>query len=109
LNTISRRFAIAAALVFMGFPQVSTAGEFTANQLLQTSETTQNNYFQVSVTMAAVISAQNKPEQARCINEWYFKNIDTQNLYIRELMQEYRNFHPSGVILGILEKTCGEF
>ena len=96
-------------LVVVVFYPMQSAGakNFTAHELLQWPKNKQNSYFQISISMAGAIAAQKESNIGTCINDWYFKDSDIQNQHIRNVMHKYPNFHPSGVILAILQKACG--
>jgi len=72
----------------------------------------QASFIDISVTMAGAIAANSRPEVARCLNDWYFKDTaiqDRRKEAIREAMRTYPEYHPSAVILGVLQKACGSF
>jgi len=104
-----RKTAIAAALLFAAFPQVSVAEEFTGAQILAWEQEKQDSYFQISIIMASFIAAQKHPEQAKCIDKWYFEDIAAKNNRVRESIALYSDYHPSGVIIAVLKKACGDF
>ena len=59
--------------------------------------------------MAGLIAAQNDKRQAQCIDDWYFNNITEAELEILGVMKDNPEFHPRGVIVGVLQKKCGSF
>ena len=61
--------------------------------------------------MASFIAAQieNGKEQARCMSDWYYPNEAEKNAFIKDVMSKNSEFHPRAIILGVLEKQCGEF
>ena len=109
MNDKIRLLTIGITLILSCFPQVSAAEEFTGTDLLTWSEDGQNNYFQTSVTMAAFVAAQFPTEQAKCINDWYYDDITGKNDFLRDVVADYPDFHPSATILAAIEKNCGKF
>jgi len=62
--------------------------------------------------MATVIAAQVRPEIAKCINDWYYKNAGLQtnkHEKILKIMPQYMQYDPTAVLLGYIEGVCGEF
>ena len=87
MNAKKAWLAIVLAVLFIGYPQQSSAKEFTSAELLSWQKNRQDGYFQVSVTMASFISAQNNPRQAKCLDDWYFgENMKERNTTIRETL-----------------------
>lgn len=88
-----------------------TDEKFTSGHILKWEKDAQNNYFSISIGMAGAIAAQNKPEIARCIDNWYFNpdsNRIENNSYIRSIFGKYPNDHPSALMLAIIQKKCGK-
>ena len=86
------------------------ADDFTAADVLEWERDSQDWYFQVSVTMAGVIAAQNESPQAECINDWYFSpavDRNARNNEIRETMSKFSNYHPASVVIAAIERECG--
>lgn len=94
------------------YPQKLSAEGFTGADFGNWSETSKDGYIQASIMMAGVIGAQTQPEISRCIDAWYFQTEDSkskQNAVIRQTISTYPNYHPSGVILAIVQEACGAF
>lgn len=105
--------AIALFACAATYPQKNSAQEarFTAANLLMWEQSRQDGYFEVSISMAAVLTSQNRSQQAICINDWYFApTVDRsdRNNEIRGAMDRFQNFHPMLVVLAVIEKACGE-
>ncbi len=84
--------------------------KFTAADVVAWDQTNQDWYFEVAASMGAALASQNSTERARCINDWYFKDEDSRqeaNSYIREVMARFPGYHPTLVMISILEKECG--
>lgn len=78
-----------------------------ASQFLSHSAEGQSGYITSSAMMAGLIAAQNKPEQAKCIDE--FTATQKANGYPRiiDAMKQYGDYHPTAVILSVFQKACG--
>ena len=103
---------IAAALVLSLTGTPAAADKFTSADVLEWSGENQTFYFQTSITMAGAIATQTNPKVARCLNDWYFKDVSKRpkrNEQILAAMRQHREYHPSGVILAVLQKACGSF
>lgn len=93
-------------------PHESMAEGFKSQDVLAWAEANQSWYFEVSVTMAASIAAQNTKGQSKCVYDWYFQNgkrIAVRERAVREAMTQYPGYHPQAVILSLLQKACGSF
>lgn len=107
-----RRVAIALALYFCVAGADAKAGTFTSAEFLTQSEAAQTSFIEISITMAATIAAQSRPEIARCLNDWYFADREQRPARIASIksaMRTHSEFHPSGVILAVMQKACGSF
>lgn len=96
----------------MIYPQKTVAGDkkFTAAEVLTWEAESQDWYFQVSTGMAAALASQNNSPAALCINDWYFRTDAIkaeQNDYIRTIMRRFPDYHPTLVMISVLEKECG--
>lgn len=111
MSTIAVRVgASAVAILLASYPQPSGAQGFTGAEFATWSEASQDGYIQTSVTMAAVIAAQVNGEVAGCLDAWYAPGQPVQserNALIRSFIAEHADFHPSGVILAVLQDACG--
>jgi len=100
-------FALASAS-----PQTSRAENFTSGKFLKYSADGQKSFIEISITMAGAIAAQTKPNLARCLDNWYFADqaVQSQRIdHILATMREFPEYHPSGVVLAVLQKACGPF
>ena len=91
---------------------ISTAGAeegFKSSKFLTHSAESQKGYIGASVMMAGVIASKNAPEQARCIDGWASSNDPSGFPTVIEAMRKYPDYHPSGIILAVLQKACGSF
>lgn len=108
-----RRAAKAAALVLLSFPQLAAADTFTSADVLAWPEASQNSFFQSSITMTNIVAMQTGRYDGivTCINEWYSTaELQAQRHdHIREVLADYPDNHPQGIILAVIEKACGSF
>jgi len=103
--------AIVIAALLAGYPQTSFAEGFSGSDVLKWNEKSQNSYFRTSVSMAGVIASQNRREAAQCIDDWYFKDEQTEKIradYIRSIMKQYPDYVPQAVIFAAIRKACGK-
>jgi len=82
---------------------------FRSSEFLTWKQTSQDFYIEASVGMASLIASQIDKAQARCIDNWYFKNEAAANASIRNVMKNNPSYHPRGIILGVVQKQCGSF
>ena len=85
---------------------------FKGETFLEWREEAQHSYIQISIVMASVIASQMREGFAGCIGEWYSPDPGTEaerNREIVAVIRENPEFHPSGVILAVVQKQCGEF
>lgn len=108
-KTKSGILSISMAVFILICPQISLADNYTTEEFLKSSVEGQNNYIEISVAMAAIIAAQSAPDAAQCIDNWYFVDIAARaehNATIRSAMEQAQGFHPSAVILAVLNEQC---
>lgn len=91
------------------FPQVLQAEAFTGAAFLTWSEASQNSYIRTSVTMASFIATRTNEATAECLDAWYTSSSGTQDGFIRKKIADNAEFHPSIVIMLVLEEACGSF
>ncbi|MGJ8534873.1 MAG: hypothetical protein ACSHYC_21990 [Alphaproteobacteria bacterium] len=97
-------------LFFMVFyPHAATAEKFKSAEFLQWKRESQDFYIDANIGMAGLIAAQNDKKHADCLEDWYLKDKIESIDSILKLMRQYPDYHPRGVILGVLEKHCGAF
>ena len=104
--------AILSTILFVVYPLKSNADGFTGTEFLTWDRAAQDNYLQTSITMAGVIATQTRPNVASCIDDWYFAGDAVRkqrNDAIRKTIQDNPGYHPSGVLLAVLQKECGSF
>ncbi len=107
MNANKALLTIALAVLFLGYPQQPMAKEFTSSELLAWEQKDQDWFFQVSVTMAAFVVVKQQPEKAACINDWYFTDTRSANNGIRNKIAEFKDFHPSSIVMAVIDKKCG--
>ncbi|MEM0987349.1 MAG: hypothetical protein AAGK00_00610 [Pseudomonadota bacterium] len=103
--------AVIAGAALTVVPTDADDKKFTAADVLGWEETSQNSFFETSVSMAGVIAIQSENPAGRCINDWYFKTDagkQSANQEIRKAMTRFSDFYPASVIVAVLEKNCGE-
>jgi len=101
--------AIVSTFVFSNASFSAERQSFTSTQFLQNSEDARTSYIAAAAMMAGVIAAQNKPSQARCVDEWMAQNRKDKFAAVTKVMGLYGEHHPQGIILAVLQKACGTF
>ena len=94
------------------YPQVSAAETFTGAEFLTWSQSGQDSYISTSVTMAALVAGRSNPDQGACIDAWYAQSealAGQRNEEIRDTIARNAEYHPSAVILLVMEGACGAF
>ncbi len=102
---IARSILIAG--LFVGYAQQSSAETFTGEKFLTWKPGSQTFYIGASINMASVIVTQTDNAKARCVNDWHGGHIANDYREILDLIAKFRTYHPQGVILAALQKSCG--
>ena len=58
--------------------------------------------------MAGLIAGRNDDSQGKCLEDWYFSDETVSNNQVLDVMRQYPDYHPRGVILAVMEKRCGK-
>lgn len=96
----------------LAYPQKASADKFTGDVFLTWSQSGQDTYIGTSVTMAAMIVGRTNAERGACIDNWYASSetvTAARNTEIRDTIGRNSEYHPSAVILLVLEGACGAF
>ena len=90
---------------------VSGAGAegFKASEFLKFPQENQRGYISASAMMAGLIATQNVPDQAKCIDRWVADEATRGHPIISEAMKAHGDYHPTAVIMSVLQKECGAF
>mmetsp|Transcript_29089 Transcript_29089/g.55958 ORF Transcript_29089/g.55958 Transcript_29089/m.55958 type:complete len:154 (+) Transcript_29089:286-747(+) len=102
--------AIGIAAIF--YPQKSKAEKFTGEEFLTWSVDGQDNYIGIAATMAAMVAGRVNPATGTCLDQWYAASealTAERNMEIRATIARNSEYHPSAVILLMLEGACGAF
>lgn len=101
--------AVGAIIAF--HPQVSASQTFRGAEFAAWTRAQQDNYIQISVTMAGIVASQIKPQVATCIDTWYAPTSGAtkaeRNKAIISAIGDNAEYHPSAVIYAMLENACG--
>jgi hypothetical protein len=113
MNSISTwGLAIGLAAMTTIFPQQSFAEGFTGSDFLKWDRVGQDSYISTAVVMATFVATRTNAKTAECLNGWYATTAEvsqSRNNEIRDLIAKNASYHPSGVILLVLEEACGSF
>lgn len=88
---------------------VRAADGSKASEFLTNPTESQSGYIGASAMMAGLIATQNNRAQAVCIDDFVAKQKPLGYPQIVEAMRKYGEYHPSAIIMGVLEKACGKF
>lgn len=103
-------FAISAIIAIPSYAE--ERAETTVSEFLTWERTKQDSFFAVSILTAGVIATQIRPDFADCIGNWYSQNEDRQSVrhsQMLKLMEEFPDYIPSGIVIAVLQKECGDF
>ena len=108
-----QRLAKALVLALAAYPQLTSAEDFTAAQVLEWDRESQDALFQNSIAMLVIVASQKGDARAlaSCIGDWY-GDYDQQRTKHEELighLERYRDRHPQVIILAFLQSRCGKF
>ncbi|MGJ8530145.1 MAG: hypothetical protein ACSHWX_16600 [Maritalea sp.] len=93
-------------------PQKSSAEGFTGSDFFQWNDDQQHGYVSAQLGMAVSISTRIKPELAECIAEVFYGDhgmSDKGFEIITARVHEFGDYHPSSVIVVVIENRCGTF
>lgn len=112
IGTFRDGLAKLAVGITVCFPQILAAEGFTGEQFLGWPQEAKTTFFQNSLLMASTISSRIDSDHADCVSDWYFESDvdqEVRNQTLLETVAEYPEFHPSAVILAVLERECGQY
>jgi hypothetical protein len=101
-----------AAVALAICPQKSAAEGFTGKEFLTRSTADQRAFVSTQMVMASTISARIKPDHSACIGEVFFDNLGLSDRGFDTVMQrvrEFQSYHPSSVMVIVVEQECGPF
>ncbi|WP_299283276.1 hypothetical protein [uncultured Tateyamaria sp.] len=104
--------AIVVAAVTAISPQESLAEKFTGEEFLTWSVEGQDNFIGIAVTMASLIATRTNPPTGQCLDTWYAASEDIaakRDAEIRAVIARNAEYHPTAVIMLVLEGACGTF
>ncbi|MFK7942918.1 MAG: hypothetical protein AB8B85_08425 [Paracoccaceae bacterium] len=108
-RTIAASAVLAAAAMY---PQKSSADEFTGADFLSWSDAEQRGYVSTQLVMASSIAARIKPPLATCIGEMFFEGSGMSDNGFDQVIariREFSGYHPSSVMVIVIENACGRF
>lgn len=92
--------------------ETTAAGAFTGEQFERWPEADQRGYVSTQLVMASTIAARIKPPLSDCIADAFFASggmTDEGFVSITGRIAEFDSYHPSSVILVVIESECGAF
>lgn len=111
MNTTKAIKVAIFTVIIIGFdPQTSSGDGFSSADVLDWPAKNQDSLIRTSVGMSGIIAAQIRKDVARCIDDWYFSDIEMQkqrNEEIRGVMMKNPGFHPQAVVLAVIQEACG--
>lgn len=113
MNSIARRVGAIAIMGACGFyPQILSSNEFTGVQFAEWSEADQRGYISTQLVMASSIVTREKPDMSQCMAESFYDDnglSDSGFEMFRSRISEFEAYHPSSVIVVVIENACGPF
>lgn len=82
---------------------------FKSSKFLTYPAQSQKSYITSSAMMAGLIASQNNRAQAVCIDDWVAQQSGQGYGPVVEAMRKLPDYHPSAVIVAVLDKACGSF
>ena len=109
LKTKTALISISMAVFFGFIHKTHYPVSLRASEFLTWKYKSQAFYIETSIGMASLVAAQNDKAHAKCLEAWYYEDEDAGNRFILDTMRTHPDYHPRGVILGVLQKKCGSF
>ncbi len=95
------------------FPQESRAEEFTGTQFFEWTKDQQVKYVEIQLVMATTIATRMNPELSQCLSDRFFAVEGGMSAggfdEVIQNVQEFREYHPSSVLVVTMESACGPF
>ena len=94
------------------YPQLSWAEGFTGAEFLTWSEVDQRGYISAQLVMASTIAARSQTDMPNCIASSFFDQSGMSASGFQSILAtvaEYAEFHPSSVLVVVIENACGPF
>lgn len=104
--------AIGMATAAAIYPQKTLADGFTGETFLSWSLAEQRGYLDAQIVMASSIVTRAKPAMSQCMADRFYGPeglTDRGFEEIRTTIAEYQTFHPSSVVVVVIENNCGAF
>ena len=113
MNSIARQVA---AILFLGvggfYPQILLADRFTGEEFARWSEADQRGYIAAQLVMASSIVTREKPAMSQCIADSFYDEDGLSDSGFGTFVShidEFRTYHPSSVVVVVIENACGPF
>lgn len=93
-------------------PQISWADGFTGREFLAWSEASQRGYIDAQLVMASSIVTRSKPDYAQCLADHFYSSTGLTDEGFQQIIgrvREYAEYHPSSVLVVVIESECGAF
>lgn len=93
-------------------PQNSLAEGFSGQDFLAWSQQGQESYVSTSIVMATLVATRTNTKTAACLETWYALDAETRadkNTEVIGKIKRNADYHPSAVILLVMEEACGSF
>lgn len=113
MNNIAGWLGAISLVALIGiYPQETVAEGFTGEQFLAWSEADQRGYLDAQIVMASSIVTRSKPEMSQCMADRYYGSsglTDSGFAQIVATIAQYETYHPSSVLIIVIENACGAF
>lgn len=103
---------MALAMSALTYPQETVAESFSGSVFFEWSVAEQRGYLDAQLVMASSIVTRKKPDMAQCIADHFYGSNGLTNTAFQELVdtiRTYESYHPSSVLVVVIENRCGAF
>lgn len=103
-----KRFA--AAVLAVSITSTAMAEDaYDSSKFLQQPPENQQGYISVSAMAFGLVATRNRPDQAKCIDDWVSANKPSGYKATIDTMRQHPKYHPLAVVSAVIEKACGNF
>lgn len=92
--------------------QTSAANGFTGNEFLGWNSDQQRGYIEAQLVMATTIATRSDQERSDCIAGFFFDHSGLSETGFKnavDRISEFRDYHPSSILVVMIENECGAY
>ncbi|MEM6890503.1 MAG: hypothetical protein AAF636_20575 [Pseudomonadota bacterium] len=113
MNSIPGWFGAMGLVALAAFyPQKSVPQKFSGSDFFDWSAAEQRGYLDAQIVMASSIVTRQKPDMAQCMADHFYSQNGLSDKGFQELtetIRQYETYHPSSVLVVVIENRCGAF